>query len=39
MSNEELAVAIQAGDTSLLKLLWEQCYGFIRQQATRFIRV
>lgn len=39
MSNEELAVAIQGGNTSLLKLLWEQCYGFIRQQATRFIRV
>ncbi len=36
MSNEELAVAIQAGDSSLLELLWKQCYGFIRKQARRW---
>ena len=36
MSNEELAVAIQAGDSSLLEQLWKQCYGFIRKQARRW---
>ncbi len=37
MNNEELVAAIQAGDDFLLEQLWEQCYGFIRLQASRFI--
>lgn len=36
-SNEELAMQIQMGDSSVLEQLWEQCYGFIRLQASRFI--
>lgn len=38
MSNEELAVAVQAGDNDLMETLWVQCYGFIRQVATRWAR-
>lgn len=37
MTNEELVTAIQAGDGSLMGQLWEQCYKFIRLQATRFL--
>lgn len=35
-TNEELAIAIQAGNRKLLTQLWEQCYGFICQQARRW---
>lgn len=37
VTNEELVAAIQAGDGSLMCQLWEQCYKFIRLQATRFL--
>lgn len=37
VTNEELVAAIQAGDGSLMGQLWEQCYKFIRLQATRFL--
>lgn len=38
MTNEELAVEIQAGKGDLMGQLWEQCVGFIRQQAIRWAR-
>lgn len=38
MTNEELAMAVQVGDNSLMDQLWQQCYGFIRQQAMRWAR-
>lgn len=38
MTNEELAKEIQKGRNALIETLWGQCYGFIRQQATRWGR-
>lgn len=36
MTNEDLAVRIQAGDNTLIPQLWEQCKGFICQEAFRW---
>ena len=36
MTNEELAVAIKSGNDGLMDQLWQQCYGYIRQQAIRW---
>lgn len=36
-TNEELALAIKAGNAELMEQLWEQCYGFIRLLATRYL--
>lgn len=36
MSNEELAIAIKAGQEELLTELWEQCVKFIRLQASKW---
>ena len=36
MTNEELAVAIQGGDSSLSEVLWDQVKGFVWQQARRW---
>lgn len=38
LTNEEMVIAIQAGDQELMEQLWRQCYGFIRQQALRWAR-
>lgn len=38
MSNEEMALAIQAGDSSLILQLWEQCKGLICKEAHRWAR-
>lgn len=38
MTNEELAMEIQSGKDDLMGQLWEQCLGFIRQQAIRWAR-
>lgn len=38
MSNEEMALAIQAGDDSLILPLWEQCKGLICKEAHRWER-
>lgn len=38
MTNEELVTKIKAGENGLMDQLWEQCYGFIRQQAMRWAR-
>lgn len=38
MSNEEMALAIQAGDDSLILPLWEQCKGLICKEAHRWAR-
>lgn len=38
LTNEELVIAIQAGNQELMEQLWRQCYGFIRQQAIRWDR-
>lgn len=38
MSNEEMALAIQAGDNSLILPLWEQCKGLICKEAYRWAR-
>ena len=38
MSNEELAVAIQAGDQSLIPQLWEQVQKFVAMQAGKYFR-
>lgn len=38
MTNEELATRIQAGEDALTFQLWQQCYGFIHQQAMRWAR-
>ena len=38
MSNEELATAIQAGESDLMDQLWKQCFGFIRQKAMKWAR-
>lgn len=38
LTNEELVIAIQAGDQEKMEQLWQQCYGFIRQQAIRWAR-
>lgn len=38
LTNEELVIAIQAGDQEKMEQLWRQCYGFIRQQAIRWAR-
>lgn len=37
MTTEELVIGIQTGDCSLMGQLWDQCYGFIRLQAVRFL--
>ena len=36
MTNEELATAVQNGNNELMSQLWEQCRGFICQQATKW---
>ena len=36
MSNEELAVRIQAGETTVYSVLWEQVKGFVCNAAYRF---
>lgn len=36
MTNEDLATRIQAGDNTLIPQLWEQCKGFICQEAFRW---
>lgn len=36
MTNEELAAAIQGGDSSLSEVLWNQVKGFVWQQARRW---
>lgn len=36
MTNEEIVKAIQAGNTEAINQLWAQCYGFIRQQASKW---
>ena len=36
MTDEELAVAIQSGDDSLLEVLWDQVKGFVWQRAQRW---
>lgn len=36
MTNEDLAERIQAGDNTLIPQLWEQCKGFICQEAFRW---
>lgn len=38
MSNEEMVLAIQAGDDSLILPLWEQCKGLICKEAHRWAR-
>ena len=38
MTNEELATAIQNGNEELMCQLWEQCKGFICQQALKWSR-
>ena len=38
MSNEEMALAIQGGDNSLILPLWEQCKGLICKEAYRWAR-
>ena len=38
LTNEEMVIAIQAGNQELMEQLWRQCYGFIRQQAIRWAR-
>lgn len=38
MTNEELCIAIQAGDGERISQLWEQCYRFIRQQANKWAK-
>ena len=38
MTNEELCIAIQEGDTESINQLWKQCYGFIRQQANKWAK-
>lgn len=38
MRNEELVIAIQNGERRFIEQLWEQCYGFIRQQAIRWAK-
>lgn len=38
MTNEELVIAIQTGDNTVIEQLWKQCYGFIRQQAIRWAK-
>lgn len=38
MSNEEMVLAIQGGDNSLVLPLWEQCKGLIRKEACRWAR-
>lgn len=38
MSNEEMVLAIQAGDNSLILPLWEQCKGLICKEAHRWAR-
>lgn len=35
-TNEELVTAIQNGKRELMDQLWQQCYGFIRQQAIKW---
>lgn len=35
-TNEELVTAIQAGESEAIEQLWEQCRGFICQQANRW---
>lgn len=37
-TNEELAAAIQAGETEAINQLWEQCKGFIYQCAFKWAR-
>ena len=36
VTNEELAVAIQDGDSSLSEMLWDQVKGFVWKQARRW---
>lgn len=36
MTNEELAIAIQNGNEELMCQLWEQCKGFVCQQALKW---
>lgn len=36
MTNEQIAKAIQAGESHLIEQLWKQCYPFIRKQARRW---
>lgn len=38
MTNEELVAVIQSGEVDMMEQLWQQCYGFIRQQAIRWAR-
>lgn len=38
MSNEELVMEIRRGSKELLHQLWQQCYGFVRQQAVRWAK-
>lgn len=38
LTNEELAIAIQNGNKELIGQLWEQCKGFICQQALKWSR-
>lgn len=38
MTNEELVTEIQAGNSELITQLWDQCYGFVRQQALRWAK-
>lgn len=38
MSNEELTEAIQAGEYALMEQLWQQCRGFVYQQASRWAK-
>lgn len=37
-TNEEIVSAIQAGNRDAIPLLYQQCYGFIRQHALRWAR-
>lgn len=38
MTNEELALAIKAGNQESTAQLWKQCYGFIKDQALKWSR-
>ena len=39
LSNEDLAIRIQAGENDLISQLWDQVYRFIRQQARIHMRI
>lgn len=38
MTNEEMVLAIKAGNTALMEQLWKQCYKFVRLQADKWIK-